>query len=199
MTDFVKNFSLPNNLSSKGAHLNVPDTPSNKFRKTVKESDVSQASPIFITTPEPITTLGDNINDLLHDSKRSVILKDEYKSEFKDIIPKYVQLVQSWLEGCLSYRFVGERIGKQISKNDKMSKDPATSVVSGVEAVISLIENNIPLGCLDNTTLDKLSKDQVVVDLVGKICNNLAIPEEEREEVVIKCCEYYDNIEFEAR
>lgn len=200
MNDFVKNFPSPNNLSSKESHSNSYDNPPNKFRKIVKENDVSQASPIFIKTTEPITTLDNNSNDLLHGSKRSVVLKEglalELELELDKIISQYTNSIKEWLKGCLGYEFVGERIGRQISGNDQMLEDPVIPVILSVEAVMFLIENNIPLGCLDNTTLNNLSKDELVEDLVGEICNNLAISSEERYDVATECYKLYDNIEF---
>lgn len=167
-----------------------------------RSSDVLQKSaPGKVSQEQSVADNNISYGEALLNSERTVTLKDNRKGELSinKITLQYTNYIKEWLEGCLSYRFIGERIGKQISKNDQMLNNPAPAVISSVEAVMHLIENNIPLGCLDNTTLDKLSKDQVVIDLVGRICNNLAISEEERDEVVTKCCEYYDNIEFEIR
>ena len=134
--------------------------------------------------------------DLLHNSKRSVILKEGVEIELDKTILQYANSIKEWLEGCLSYRFIGERIGRQISGNDKMLADPVTSIILSVEAVMFLIENNIPLGCLDSTRLNNLSKDDIVPDLIGDICHNLEISSEERYNVSNECYKLYDNIEI---
>jgi hypothetical protein len=134
----------------------------------------------------------------LLNSERTVTLKDNLKDELdiNKTIPQYINHIKEWLEGCLSYRFVGERIGRQISKDDQMLADPVWPIISSVEAVMNLIEDNIPLGCLDTTTLNELSKDEIVESLVGDICNNLDVSNDKREKIADDCYKYYSNIEF---
>ncbi len=179
--------------------VNANSNEANKSASYKSSRVLQQSAPSEVDKEQSTVDHNMSYGKTLLNSERTVTLKDNLKGGLgiDKTISQYTNYIKEWLNGCLAYEFVGERIGKQISKNDQMLHNPAPSIISSVEAVMNLIENNVPLDCLDTTTLDEISKDQVVIDLVGKICNNLAISEEEIYEVFNKCCEYFDNIEFE--
>ena len=178
--------------------INASSNKANKSALYESSMALQQSAPKEIDKEQSTVDNNMSYGKPLFNSKRTVNLKDNLKDELdiNKTIPQYINHIKEWLEGCLSYRFVGERIGRQISKDDQMLADPVLPIISSVEAVMNLIEDNTPLGCLDTTTLNELSKDEIVESLVGDICNNLDISNDKREKIADDCYKYYSNIEF---